>query len=111
MQKCLTYFGKLTDAQQLQAASQLQRRITPAIRNPSAFLTKIIATVESTSSISGTTSAISPAKSPSTPARPKSRLNAHHISGPLILDNLSPVGTGPCSSDRNIKSHSPPSIR
>lgn len=97
MQMCLEFFGDLTEAQQLQAANEFRRRVTPMIRNPSALLTSIITRVQGGSSgISGATRIASqPAKSPFLAAKPKRSLNAQHFPEALFLENFSSVSSSP----------------
>ena len=102
MQECLSFFGELTEAQQRQAVSEMKRRITPSIRNPSAFFTMIMGEVENgskdTSSLALSRSA---AKSPPVPAASEGRLTMQRlISDAVFLDDLLPVGSSPCSCPR-----------
>ncbi|CAL5228198.1 g11283 [Coccomyxa viridis] len=86
---CLTFFGQLTEAQQLQAANELKQRLTPAIRNPSAFLTKIIADVLSGSITGRPTPPSPPQRSPPVPAISKDNLSMQGFTIEF-LDYLSP---------------------
>ena len=47
MQKCLNFFGELTEAQQVAAARIFGKRLNSTTRNPSAILTSIAADVQS----------------------------------------------------------------
>ena len=96
MQNCLTFFGQLTEAQQLQAANELKQRLTPAIRNPSAFLTKIIADVLSGSITGRPTPPSPPQRSPPVPAISKDNLSMQGFTIEF-LDYLSPVWQPPLS--------------
>ena len=105
MQECLTYFGQLTEAQQLQAVSEFERRLTPGNRNLSAFLVTIMGEVESgssnTSSLAPTRSA---AASPPVPATSKGRLNMQRlIADALFLDDLLPVRSSCCFLYQDVK--------
>lgn len=47
MQKCLSFFGELTEAQQVAAARIFRKRLNSSIRNPTAIMTCIAADVQS----------------------------------------------------------------
>ncbi|CAL5228192.1 g11277 [Coccomyxa viridis] len=90
-EECLTHFGHLTEAQQLEAASEFERRLPGNIRNPSAFLVKIMANVKSANNISAPTPARSAARSPPMPAISNGRLIMQRlISNAGFLDDLPP---------------------
>ena len=95
MQECLSYFGELTESQQLQAAAMFQYRVNRDVKNPSSLLTRLIAKVQSASRGSGLKRPTPTAKSPYMPGRPGTCLNAQRFSDTLFLYNLSAVGIKP----------------
>ena len=96
MQGCLSYFGELTEAQQLQAAYMFKYRINKDIKHPSALLTSVAASVQSASKSSGLKRPTPSATNPYMPGKPKNSVLAQTFS--LFLDDLSPVSSGPCLS-------------
>lgn len=91
MQECLSYFGELTESQQLQAAGMFKHRVNKDVKNPSALLTRLAANVQNASKISGLKHPTPSANY--IPAKPGSYLNAQRFSDTLFLYNLSAVGT------------------
>ena len=105
VQDSLSYFEQLTEAQQLQAAKELKRRLTPSTRNPSALLTSIVADVQSSSSHSRPTPT-APPQSPPAPATSAGRLSMQRFTiEALFLDNLSPVGSCTWLSNLDMMSY------